>query len=437
MTFFHYQGGQLHAEQVPLARLAAEVGTPFYCYSDAALRASYEEFATAVAGQPATICYSLKANNNLAIVRTLASLGAGADVVSEGELRCALAAGVPEDKIVFAGVGKTATEMAAGLDADIRQFNVESLPELHLLNQVALGRGRRARVALRVNPDVDARTHAGISTGKAENKFGIELGQAQAAYVEAARLPGIEVSGLAVHIGSQLTETEPYRIAFAKMAALVSELRQAGLAIREIDVGGGLGIAYGDEAAPSIGDYAAAVKQTVGALGLPLIFEPGRRIVGHAGILVTRVIYVKDGVSRNFLIVDAAMNDLMRPALYDAYHAIMPVAEPASDAPTRKVDIVGPICESTDRLAEQRAMPPIAADDLLAICSTGAYGAVMASTYNLRRPAPEVMVRGHEYAIVRQRPQYQAIMERDQLPGWLADDRSVALQAQATRWRPR
>src|SRR5215470_2680959 len=356
MSFFHYSSGQLQAEQVPLARVAAEVGTPFYCYSDAALRAAYEEFAAAVAGQPATICYSLKANNNLAIVRTLASLGAGADVVSEGELRCALAAGVPEDKIVFAGVGKTAAEMAAGLDADIRQFNVESLPELQLLNQVAIERGRKARVALRINPDVDARTHASISTGKAENKFGIELGQARAAYAEAARLPGIEVNGLAVHIGSQLTEIEPYRIAFAKMAALASELRQAGLAIREIDVGGGLGIAYADEAAPSIRDYAAAVQATVGALGLPLIYEPGRRIVGQAGILVTRVIYVKDGVSRNFLIVDAAMNDLIRPALYDAYHAIMPVAEPASDAPTRRFDVVGPICESTDRLAEQRAI---------------------------------------------------------------------------------
>ncbi|MGH6962560.1 MAG: diaminopimelate decarboxylase family protein, partial [Dongiaceae bacterium] len=271
---------------------------------------------------------------------------------------------------------------------------------------------------------------------KAENKFGIELGQTQAAYAEAARLPGIEVSGLAVHIGSQLTEIEPYRIAFAKMAALAKELRQAGLAIRDIDVGGGLGIAYADEAAPSIGDYAAAVKETVGTLGLPLIFEPGRRIVGNAGILVTRVIYVKDGVSRNFVIVDAAMNDLLRPALYDAYHAIMPVAEPASDAPTRRFDVVGPICESTDRLAEQRAMPPVAAGDLLAICSTGAYGAVMASTYNLRRPAPEIMVRGHEYAIVRQRPDYQAIMERDRLPAWLADDRP-ALRAHATRWRSR
>lgn len=433
MSFFHYQAGQLQAEQVALARIADAVGTPFYCYSDGALRAAYEEFATAFAGRPTTICYSLKANNNLAILRTLAGLGAGADVVSEGELRCALAAGVTPDKIVFAGVGKTAPEMAAGLDADIRQFNVESLPELHLLDRVALDRGRRARVALRINPDVDARTHAHISTGKAENKFGIELGHAHAAYAEAARLPGIEVTGLAVHIGSQLTDIEPYRVAFAKVAALTTELRQAGLPIRELDLGGGLGIAYGEERAPSIAEYAAAVAATVGPLGLPLIFEPGRRIVGNAGILVTRVIYVKEGVSRNFLIVDAAMNDLMRPALYDAYHAIIPVAEPPSDAPARRFDVVGPICESTDRLAEQRAMPPISAGDLLAICSTGAYGAVMASTYNLRRPAPEVLVRGHEFAIVRRRPDYQDIMDRDSLPRWLADGDAAAGERSARR----
>ncbi|MGE0120242.1 MAG: diaminopimelate decarboxylase [Dongiaceae bacterium] len=435
MSIFHYQDSQLRAEEVPLAQIAEAVGTPFYCYSDRALRAAYEEFAAAFAGRRATICYSLKANNNLAIVRTLAALGAGADVVSEGELRCALAAGVPTDRTVFAGVGKTASEMAAGLDADIRQFNVESLPELRLLNRVALERGRRARVALRINPDVDARTHAHISTGKAENKFGIELGQARVAYEEASRLPGIEVTGLAVHIGSQLTEVEPYRAAFAKMAALATELRQAGFAIRELDLGGGLGIAYADETAPSLADYAAAVEATVGSLGLPLILEPGRRIVGNAGILVTRVIYVKEGVSRSFVIVDAAMNDLIRPALYDAYHAILPVAEPASDAPSLRFDVVGPICESTDRLAEQRAMPPVAAGDLLAICSVGAYGAVMASTYNLRRPAPEVLVRGHDYAIVRRRPDYQDIIERDRLPDWLEENRTVQ-RAQATRWRP-
>jgi diaminopimelate decarboxylase len=436
MSPFHYHGGQLHAEQVALTQLADAVGTPFYCYSDAALHAAYDEFASAFAGRDVTICYSLKANNNLAVIKTLASLGAGADVVSEGELRCALAAGVPPERIVFAGVGKTAPEMAAGLDADIRQFNVESLPELHLIDRVALERGRRARIALRINPDVDARTHAHISTGKAENKFGIELGQARAAYEAASRLPGIEVTGLAVHIGSQLTEIDPYRAAFAKVAALTTELRQAGFAIRALDLGGGLGISYGDEAAPSIQDYAAAVTSTVGALGLPLILEPGRRIVGNAGILVTRVIYVKEGVSRNFLIVDAAMNDLIRPALYDAHHTMVPVAEPAPDAPTRRLDIVGPICESTDRLAEQRAMPPMAAGDLLAICSIGAYGAVMASTYNLRRPAPEIMVRGHEFAIVRRRPDYQDIIDRDRLPQWLEEDRT-AERAQASRGRSR
>jgi diaminopimelate decarboxylase len=436
MSPFHYQGGQLHAEQVALTQLADAVGTPFYCYSDAALRAAYDEFASAFAGRDATICYSLKANNNLAVIKTLASLGAGADVVSEGELRCALAAGVPPERIVFAGVGKTAPEMAAGLDADIHQFNVESLPELHLLNRVAMERSQRARIALRINPDVDARTHAHISTGKAENKFGIELGRARAAYEAASRLPGIEVAGLAVHIGSQLTEIDPYRAAFSKMAALTTELRQAGFAIRALDLGGGLGIAYGDEAAPSLQDYAAAVTATVGALGLPLILEPGRRIVGNAGVLITRVIYMKEGVSRNFLIVDAAMNDLIRPALYDAHHTMVPVAEPAPDAPTRRLDIVGPICESTDRLAEQRAMPPMAAGDLLAICSVGAYGAVMASTYNLRRPAPEIMVRGHEFAIVRRRPDYQDIMDRDRLPQWLEEDRT-AERAQASRGRSR
>ena len=436
MSAFHYRGGSLHAEEVPVAQVAEAVGTPFYCYADAALRAAYGEFAAAFAGQRATVCYSLKANNNRAILQTLASLGAGADVVSEGELRLALAAGIAPDKIVFAGVGKTASEMAAGLAADIRQFNVESLPELSLLNEVAQKTGTRARVALRVNPDVDARTHAHISTGKAENKFGIELGEARAAYAEAARLPGIEVVGLALHIGSQLTELEPYRIAFTKMAALAAELRQGGFALRSLDLGGGLGIAYEGGTAPSLKDYAGVVAATVGHLGLPLILEPGRRIVGEAGILVTRVIYVKEGVSRSFLIVDAAMNDLIRPALYGAYHAIVPVAEPAAGAPGRVFDIVGPICESTDRLAEQRAMPPVAAGDLLAIRSVGAYGAVMASSYNLRLTAPEVMVRGHDFAIVRPRPDYQSIISRDRLPEWLATA-DAAEAAQPARRRSR
>jgi diaminopimelate decarboxylase len=421
MSFFHYAGGQLSAEGVPLDKLAEAAGTPFYCYSSAALSAAYADFAQAFAGRPVSICYSLKANANLAILRTLAGLGAGADVVSEGELHAARAAGIPPEQIVFAGVGKTAREMAAGLAAGILQFNVESPAELRLLNEVAVSQGKRAPVALRVNPDVDARTHAKISTGKAENKFGIDLGHARAVYAEAAQLPGIEPVGLAVHIGSQLTELDPYRQAFARIAGLVGELRQAGLPLRRLDLGGGLGIAYADGAAPTIRDYATVVDATVGALGLPLILEPGRRIVGEAGILVTRVIYVKAGVSRNFVIVDAAMNDLIRPALYDAYHAILPAREPPAEAATQRVDIVGPICESADIFAEQRPMAPLQAGDLLAICSTGAYGAVMSSTYNLRLPAPEVMVRGNDFAIVRPRPDYQDIISRDRLPGWLEE----------------
>ncbi len=420
MSRFHYQAGELQAEAVPLSRIAAAVGTPFYCYSSAALADEYQAFAAALADLPATICYALKANANLAVVRTLAALGAGADVVSEGELRCALAAGVPATNIVFAGVGKTAPEITAALDAGILQFNVESLAELRLLNQLAAERGRRAPVALRVNPDVDARTHAKISTGKSENKFGIDLGHAAAVAAEARSLPGIELAGLAVHIGSQLGELDPYRQAFARVAGLVGELREAGIELRRLDLGGGLGIAYGDEAAPSLADYAAIARATVGQLGLPLIFEPGRRLVGNAGLLVTRVIHVKEGVSRNFVIVDAAMNDLLRPALYDAYHAIVPVREPAADAPARRIDIVGPICESADIFAEQRPLPPVAAGDLLAICSVGAYGAVMSSTYNLRLPAPEVMVRDHEFAIVRPRPTYSDILDRDRLPEWLS-----------------
>ncbi|MGH6933651.1 MAG: diaminopimelate decarboxylase [Dongiaceae bacterium] len=426
MSFFHYRDGELHAEDIAIAEIAEQIGTPFYCYSSAALTGAYDEFAAAVDGLPAMICYSLKSNNNLAVVRTLAARGAGADVVSEGELHCALAAGVPADKIVFAGIGKSAREMAAGLDANILQFNVESSAELRLLSEVAQGRGKRAPVALRINPDVDARTHAKISTGKSENKFGIDLGHAREAFAEAAALPGIEVSGLAVHIGSQLTELEPYRHAFERIAALTIELRQAGFAVRRLDLGGGLGIAYGDEPSPSLAAYAETVRATVAPLGLPLIFEPGRRIVGNAGVLVTRIIYVKQGVSRRFVIVDAAMNDLIRPAMYQAYHDIVPANEPSDDAASQRVDIVGPICESADIFAEQRPLPPVSAGDLLVIRSAGAYGAVMASSYNLRLPAPEVMVRGNDCAIVRPRPSYQDMIGRDRLPGWLGEDREPA-----------
>jgi diaminopimelate decarboxylase len=435
MSFFHYRDGELHAEDVSLAEIARRVGTPFYCYSSAALLDSYDACAAALRGLRATICYSLKANNNLAVVRTLASRGAGADVVSEGELHCALAAEVPVDKIVFAGVGKTAGEMAAGLDAGILQFNVESVAELRLLNQVALGKGRKAPVALRINPDVDARTHAKISTGKSENKFGIDLGHAREVYAEAAALPGIDVCGLAVHIGSQLTELEPYRHAFQRIAALTGELRQAGFSVRRLDLGGGLGIAYGDESTPSLETYADIVRATVGPLDLPLIFEPGRRIVGNAGVLVTKVIYVKQGVGRNFVIVDAAMNDLIRPALYEAYHDFVPAREPADHTASQRVDIVGPVCESTDIFAEQRPLPAVAADDLLVIRSAGAYGAVMASSYNLRLPVPEVMVRGNDCAIVRPRPSYQDILGRDRLPDWLGGANLV--QSESLRRRSR
>jgi diaminopimelate decarboxylase len=421
MSFFAYHDGQLHAEQVPLARIAERVGTPFYCYSSGALTAAYRDFAAAFADQPATICYALKANSNLAVVATLAALGARADVVSEGELRRALRAGVPPQKIVFAGVGKTAEEMAAGLDADILQFNVESIPELRTLSAVAAARGARAAVALRINPDVDARTHAKISTGKAENKFGIDIGQARAAYAEAAALPGIEVTGVAVHIGSQLTALEPFRAAFSRVADLTRALRADGHSIRRLDLGGGLGIVYGEEQPPSLRDYAALVKETVAPLGCELVFEPGRFLAGNAGVLVTRVLYVKEGASRTFVIVDAAMNDLLRPALYDAYHAILPVTEPPSDAATRRVDIVGPVCESADTFATQRPLPPVEPGDLLAICSAGAYAAVMSSAYNTRRPAPEVMVRGGDDAIVKARPDYETIINQDSLPDWLPE----------------
>jgi diaminopimelate decarboxylase len=419
MNHFHYADGTLHAEGVPLDRLAASVGTPFYCYSSAVLTERYQAFADAFDGRRANICYSLKANSNQAVIATFARLGAGADVVSEGELRRALAAGIPAERIVFAGVGKTEAEMAAGLDAGIWQFNVESLPELETLDRVAQSKGRRARVALRVNPDVDARTHKKIATGKAENKFGIELGRMREIYARAGTMAGIEVHGLAVHIGSQLTDLAPYRAAFAKIATLTAELRADGRRVEHLDLGGGIGIAYRDEAAPALDDYARVVDETVGNLGCQLVFEPGRWIVGPAGLLVTRVIYVKHGVDRSFVIVDGAMNDLIRPTLYDAYHPILPVAEPASDAPVRRFDVVGPICETGDFFAHERPLPPLAAGDLLALASAGAYGAVMASTYNSRPLVPEVMVQGQDHAIVRARPSHDDIIRLDRLPHWL------------------
>ncbi len=420
-THFHTRNGRLHAEDVALDDLAEAVGTPFYCYSSSALESAYGAFAHALSGLPALICYALKANPNMAVVRSFARLGAGADVVSEGELRRALAAGVAPSKIVFAGVGKTAGEMASGLEAGILQFNVESLPELELLSLVARDKGMTAPVALRFNPDVDARTLPGISTGKAENKFGIDLVQMHAILDRAAALPGISIEGLAIHIGSQLIEVEPYRAAFERVAALYRELKEAGLGLRRLDLGGGLGIRYRDETPPDLAIYAEAARKATAGLDAQLVFEPGRFLVGNAGVLVTRVLYVKSGVERRFLVVDAAMNDLLRPSLYDAWHDIVPVAAPKPGAEIAPVDVVGPICETTDTFARQRPMPPVGAGDLLAFHSAGAYAATMGSTYNCRLPAPEIMVRGGDYAVVRARPSHDDSIAQDRIPDWLDD----------------
>jgi diaminopimelate decarboxylase len=421
MSRFSYRDGVLSAERVPLTEIAAAVGTPFYCYSSAALTEAYDEFAAAVADLPATICYALKANGNQAVIATLARRGAGADVVSGGELRRALRAGVPTRKIVFAGVGKTPAELAQGLAAGILQFNVESLPELAELNQVALAAGRRATVALRINPDVDARTHAKITTGKAENKFGIAWEQARAAYREAAAMPGLDVAGIGIHIGSQLTGLEPFRAAFGRVAELTRTLRGDGHDIRRLDLGGGLGIAYRGEERPPLDGYAALAREAVAGLGCELVFEPGRRLVGEAGVLVARVVYVKQGSGRRFVILDAGMNDLLRPALYDAYHPLLPVRQPAADAALAAADVVGPICESADCFAVARPLPPLAAGDLVAFAAAGAYGAVMASSYNARPLPAEILVRGRDFAVVRERPDIDMIIDQDRLPGWLGE----------------
>jgi diaminopimelate decarboxylase len=416
---FAYLGGELACDGIALSRIAAAVGTPFYCYSSATLERQYRQFANAFADQRATIHYAVKANSNLAVISTLGRLGAGADIVSEGELRRALAAGIPASRIVFSGVGKTRGEMAFALTARVHQINVESEPELEALSAVASGLGVTASIALRVNPDVDARTHAKISTGKKENKFGIELGRVQAVAQRAAVLPGITLRGLAVHIGSQLTDLAPFREAFSRLAELVGELRGVGLTIDQIDLGGGLGVSYHGETPPSLIDYAAVVKGTVGNLGVALAFEPGRLLVAESGALVTTVVYVKDGSTRRFLVLDAAMNDLIRPALYEAWHEIVPLRQPRIGAPTEPVDIVGPVCETGDTFATQRALPPVTEGELVAILSAGAYGAAMSSTYNSRLLIPEVLVGNGEFAIVRERPSYQDLLSQDTIPGWL------------------
>jgi diaminopimelate decarboxylase len=417
---FHYRGGELYAEELPVAHIAAVVGTPFYLYSAAGFTAQYRWFADAFLPERPLICYAVKANSNLAVLRLLTGLGAGADVVSEGELRRALAVGVPPQRIIFSGVGKTATEMAAALDAGIHQINVESVPELHRLSEVASARSRIAPIAIRVNPDVDAHTHAKISTGRKENKFGIDLDQAFGAFKLASELPGVEPVGLAVHIGSQLTDLEPYRRAFERVAELVLELRALGLSVARMDLGGGIGVRYHAERTLEPAAYASLVRDIFGSLGLTLAFEPGRVLTAAAGLLVSQVLYVKESTSRRFIIVDAAMNDLIRPALYDAWHDIVPVRLPATGGSLSPADVVGPVCETGDTFAVDRELPPFAEGDLLAFTAAGAYGAVMSTTYNSRLLVPEVMVAGQRFAVVRARPSYDALLSLDTIPQWLS-----------------
>ena len=423
MDHFLYRNGVLHAEDVPIAEIAAEVGTPFYVYSRATLTRHFRLFDEALDGMEHLVCYAMKANSNQAVLALMAGLGAGVDVVSGGEYARAKAAGFPGERIVFSGVGKTVAEMEAALTGGIRQFNVESEPELARLSGVATRLGVTAPVTIRVNPDVDAKTHEKISTGKSENKFGIPISRARAVYAEAAALPGIEVVGIDVHIGSQLTDLAPYEAAYVKVAELTEALRADGHDIRRLDLGGGLGIPYerSNSAPPLPVEYGDVVRRTVGHLGCEIEIEPGRLIAGNAGILVSEVIYVKSGEDREFLILDAAMNDLIRPAMYGAYHEIVPVIEPAAGAESTTYDIVGPVCESGDTFTKGRAMPSLAAGDLVAFRSAGAYGAVMASEYNTRPLIPEVLVDGHQFAVIRARPTFDEIINRDTIPHWLKD----------------
>jgi diaminopimelate decarboxylase len=421
MHHFQYRHGVLHAEDVDLVALAGAVGTPFYCYSTATLERHYKVFAGAFADVPSLVCYALKANSNQAVIATLARLGAGADVVSEGELKRALAAGVPANKIMFSGVGKSAGELAAAVDAGILCVNVESEPELERLSAVAAAKGRSVHVSLRVNPDVDARTHRKIATGKSENKFGIPISRAREVYAQAAKLPGLQVAGVDMHIGSQITELAPFDDAFVLLSEFVRTLRSDGHVVDHIDVGGGLGVPYReDNEPPPLPDaYAQVVKRATRDLGCTLIFEPGRLIVANAGILVTRVIYVKRGEAKTFIIVDAAMNDLIRPTLYDAHHDIKPVRDAAADAKRVHADVVGPVCETGDFLALDRDLPEQKPGDLMAIMTAGAYGAVQAGTYNTRALVPEVLVRGGEWATVRPRVEVEELIALDRLPPWL------------------
>jgi diaminopimelate decarboxylase len=421
MNHFDYRGGVLHAEAVNLSEIAKTVGTPFYCYSTATLERHFRVFSEAFAGERVLVCYALKANSNQSVLRTLAKLGAGADVVSGGELKRALAAGIPASRILFSGVGKTETELRAALATDILCINIESEPELDLLSRLAVETGRTARISIRVNPDVDAGTHAKISTGKSENKFGIPLKAARTVYARAAKLPGIEITGTDVHIGSQITDLSRMETAFRLLTEFVRDLRSDGHTISHVDFGGGLGIPYyrDREAPPAPDAYAAMVKRIAHNLGCTLMFEPGRMIVGNAGILVARVIYVKHGDAKNFVIIDAAMNDLIRPTLYEAHHEILPVAQPAPGTRDMLADVVGPVCETGDYLALDRKLPEPKAGDLLAIMTAGAYGAVQSCTYNTRALVPEVLVKDDQYAVVRPRIEVEELIAMDKPAPWL------------------
>lgn len=419
MNHFEYRDGQLFAEDVAISDIAAEVGTPFYCYSTATLTRHYQVFASALATVGARICYAVKANSNLAVIRTLAKLGAGADVVSEGELRRAVAAGIAPENVVYSGIGKTRGELDYALSIGIGQFNIESEPELESLSEVAEAQGTDAVVAFRVNPDVDANTHEKIATGRKDDKFGIDIGLAPALYARASSMSHIRPLGIAVHIGSQLTSLDPFRVAFNRVGDLIRELRASGLTVERLDLGGGLGITYLDETAPHPDEYAAMIGETTAGLDVELTVEPGRLLVGNAGILVTAVIFDKDTAARRFVIVDAAMNDFIRPTLYNADHRVTPVrARPDSDA-LRKADVVGPVCETGDVLARNAALPDLSPDDLLAIETAGAYGAVMSSSYNTRLPIAEIMVKGDKFCVIRPRPDYEALLSLDHMPTWL------------------
>jgi diaminopimelate decarboxylase len=422
VNHFEYRAGVLHAEDVPLPTIAAAIGTPFYCYSTATLTRHFRVFRDAFAGLDVLICYAMKANSNQSVLATFIKEGAGVDVVSEGELRRALAAGARPETIVFSGVGKTEREIALALDTGIYCFNVESEPELDRISAIASARGRTARVALRINPDVDARTHAKITTGKAENKFGIPYERARAVYRHAASLPGIKVSGVDMHIGSQITDLAPFDEAYGRLADLVRDLRAEGHTIDHIDAGGGLGIPYrlDDPPPPAPTAYAEIVRRRLGNLGARILFEPGRLFVGNAGILVSEVIYVKQGAAKAFVIIDAGMNDLIRPTLYEAHHDIRPVREPVRGGATMVADVVGGICETGDYLALDRQLPSLAAGDLIAIMTAGAYGAVQGSTYNSKTLAAEVLVNGSQWAIVRPRQTHEALIGLDRIAPWLA-----------------